>query len=190
MSKGVYTIFPTIVILIYLLDCRCSGACDFQVKAWKTFATLFPLHAKTLGSGLAENILIDTHLKYKYPSNSSDYFMRAAGVLGKQFICNYYSVNSLVAKSKSLPISVRNELKRVSPVVIFCPVPIAAHSLSDANKSFTHLSLSLNPDDPRPSPYDYLVYNPRNLDAIQGLLLYILYCTYICSESCTMLIIL
>ena len=154
-----------------LFNCSCSGACDFQVKAWKTFATLFPLHAKTLGSGIPENILIDTHLKYKYPSNSSDYFMRAEGMLGKQFICNYYSANSLVAKSKSLPISIRKELKRVSPVVIFCPVPVAAHSLSDANNSFTHVSLSIIPEDPRPSPYYYLVYNPCNQDVIQGTLL-------------------
>ena len=152
------------------MKCFCyQGACDFQIKAWKKLSSLFPVHAKLLGSGLEENVLINSH-KYhnKNSSSSSDYFMRAEGVLGKQFICKFYYNSSFIVSFKSLPISIKREIRRVSPLVIFCPVPATAYTPSDGRSSFTHVSLSLYPENFIPTPYDYLVYNPQNESAVQG----------------------
>eukprot|EP01035_Chromulina_nebulosa_P024674 gene24674-32136_t len=145
------------------------GACDFHIKAWKKLSSLFPVHAKLLGSGLEENVLINTH-KYhnkNSSSSSSDYFMRAEGILGKQFICKFYYNSSFIASFKSLPISIKREIRRVSPLVIFCPVPATAYTPSDERSRFTHVSLSLYPENSSPTPYDYLVYNPQNESTVQ-----------------------
>ena len=128
------------------------GACDFNLNSWRKLAFLFPQLSEVLGGGIVENVLIRTANKKTAQNKTTfgDYFTREDGFLGKQFYCNYYFEDNLISTTKSWPISVKRDIRRVSPVVIFCPTSVL---------NFTSMSLSFISEELQPEPYNYFVYN-------------------------------
>lgn len=126
--------------------------------SWQRLASLFPSHGAVLGGGLVENILVNTNRRSKKNlpiSDSSiffDFFMRKEGILRQQFVCSFFMNDNFLSSTVSFPVNIKRDIRRVSPVVIFCP------TLNDSKVPFSHLSLSL-PANTLFQSYDYQVYN-------------------------------
>jgi hypothetical protein len=144
------------------------GACDFNVKAWQALSNLFPDHADVLGSGLMENVLINTDIsntgrrrKKSKPIQFSDYFMREEGILGKSYNCNFYKEGVLMHSVASYPVRIKRDIRRVSPIVIICPFVLSKEAFN-SQTAFDRVSLSLQTHDTMYANYTFNVYNQQS----------------------------